>query len=196
MHPRISINTISSLTWPLVDDLALLDRLGATRLGFPLLKIENDVESGVEEIRQTGIEVACVAASTAEASLLDPEDALEALRPAIDVADALGSPLCYFTSGRTPERMSTDDAFAALVAALPPSVAYAADRATASPTATSASSTRSPMQSSWPGRPTSRSASSCRIAGTSVTSLACSVITSRTSASSRSATSGSARSCG
>jgi sugar phosphate isomerase/epimerase len=128
MHPRISINTISSLTWPLVDDLALLDRLGATRLGFPLLKIENDVESGVEEIRQTGIEVACVAASTAEASLLDPEDALEALRPAIDVADALGSPLCYFTSGRTPERMSTDDAFAALVAALPPSVAYAADR--------------------------------------------------------------------
>ena len=128
MHPRISINTISSLARPLADDLAMLDRLGATRFGFPLLKIEDDVEAGVQAIRSAGLEVSCVAASTAEASLLDPDDALETLRPAIDVAHALASPLCYFTSGRTPERMTTDDACAELVEALPPAVAYAADR--------------------------------------------------------------------
>jgi sugar phosphate isomerase/epimerase len=128
MHPRVSINTISSLAWPLADDLALLDRLGAPAFGFPLLKIEDDLAAGVAAIRRTGRKVSCVAASSADASLLDPDDALAALRPAIDAAHALGSPLCYFTSGRTPERMNTDDACAALVAALPPSVAYATER--------------------------------------------------------------------
>ena len=125
MHPRISINTISSLSWPLADDLDLLDRLAAPYFGFPLLKIEEDIEGGVAAIRKTGRKVACVAASTAEASLLDSDGALAVLRPAIDVAHALGSPLCYFTSGRTPERMTTDDACAAFVAALAPSAAHA-----------------------------------------------------------------------
>lgn len=128
MHPRISINTISSLAWPLGEDLALLDRLEAPSFGFPLLKIEQDVAGGVAAIRRSGRKVSCVAASSADASLLDPDDALAVLRPAIDVAHDLGSPLCYFTSGRTPERMNTDDACAALLAALPPSVAYASDR--------------------------------------------------------------------
>ena len=108
MHPRVSINTISSLSWPLADDLALLDRLGAPWFGFPLLKIEDDIEGGLAAIRKTGRPVACVAASAAEASLLDPDSALAVLSPAIDVAHDLGSPLCYFTSGRTPERMTTE----------------------------------------------------------------------------------------
>jgi sugar phosphate isomerase/epimerase len=128
MHPRISINTISSLAWPLADDLALLERLGARRFGFPLLKIEDDIASGVAAIRSAGLEVVCVAASTADASLLDSDSALEILKPAIDVAHELGSPLCYFTSGTTPERMTTDDACAALVSALTASVRYAAER--------------------------------------------------------------------
>lgn len=128
MHPRISINTISTLRWPLEDDLELLDRLGAPWLGFPSLKIEKDVAAGVTAIRRAGRRVSCVAASTAEASLLDAKSALAALRPAIDVAHAFESPLCYFTTGGTPERMTTDDACAALLAALPDSLAYAAER--------------------------------------------------------------------
>jgi sugar phosphate isomerase/epimerase len=128
IHPRISINTISTLTWPLADDLALLERLGARRLAFPLLKIEDDVAGGLDAIRRAGVEVTCVAASTADASLLTSDEALAALCPAIDGAHALSSPLCYFTSGRTPERMSTDDACAALVEALPSAIAYAAER--------------------------------------------------------------------
>jgi len=131
MHPRISINTISTLAWPLADDLALLDRLDAPSFGFPLLKIEDDLDGGVAAIRKTGRKVACVAASSADASLLDPDDALAVLRPAIDVAQALSSPLCYFTTGRTPPRMTTDDACAALVAALPPAIAYAKARGVA-----------------------------------------------------------------
>ena len=59
-----------------------------------------------------------------------------------------------------------------------------------------ASSTRCPMRSGWPRRRTSRSASSCRTAGTSATSPGCSASTSRAWVSSRSATSGSAKRCG
>ncbi|MEQ8842708.1 MAG: TIM barrel protein [Acidimicrobiales bacterium] len=128
MHPRISLNTISSLSWALDDDLAMLERLEASYFGFPLLKIENDVTSGIERIRLNGRPVACVAASTANASMLTSDDALVALAPAIDVAHALGSPLCYFTSGTTPDHMSTDEACGALAAALPPSIAYARDK--------------------------------------------------------------------
>ncbi len=128
MHPRISLNTISSLTWSLEDDLAMLDRLEAPNFGFPLLKIENDLGSGIEKIRTTGRPVACVAASTANASMLTSEDALAVLAPAIDAAQALDCPLCYFTSGPTPERMPTDQACQALAAALPSSMAYARDK--------------------------------------------------------------------
>lgn len=125
MHPRISLNTISSLTWPLQRDLAMLDRLGASCFGFPLLKIEDDIEAGIQAIRTNGPPVSCVAASTADVSLLTSQSALEALAPAIDVAQAVDSPLCYFTSGRTPARLPTDQAFDQLVAALPASVDYA-----------------------------------------------------------------------
>lgn len=125
MHPRISLNTISSLTWPLERDLAMLARLAAPQFGFPLMKIEGDVGSGIEQIRNSGRSATCVAASTARASLLTSEDALAALVPAIDVAHAVQSPLCYFTSGTTPERMPTDTATDALVAALPASIEYA-----------------------------------------------------------------------
>jgi len=125
MHPRISLNTISSLRWPLDDDLAMLDRLEAPHFGFPLLKIGSEIEAGIDRIRNSGRSVSCVAASTAAASLLTEEDALGVLAPAIDVADALNSPLCYFTSGTTPDGMSTDQACEALASALPPSIDYA-----------------------------------------------------------------------
>lgn len=128
MHPRISINTISTLAWPLADDLALLDRFGPCPFGFPLLKIEEDLEAGIAAICRTGRRVACVAASSATASLLDPDDALAVLRPAIETAEALASPLCYFTSGHSPERMTTDEACETLARSLGKSVAFAASR--------------------------------------------------------------------
>lgn len=128
MHPRLSIDLISTLRTSLADDLAMLDRLGAPWFGFPLLKIEDDIAAGVAAIRASGHRVSIVAATTADVSMLTAHEALAVLRPAIDVAHDVGSPICYFTAGRTPPRMTTDDACAALVAALPDSVAYARER--------------------------------------------------------------------
>ncbi|OCC23603.1 hypothetical protein MB02_10545 [Croceicoccus estronivorus] len=125
MHPRISINTISTLTWPLADDLAMLRRLGAKRIGFPLMKIENDIAGGIAAIRQAGLEVTCVAALDATASLLGEGEAMTVLAPSIDATAQAGCSLCYFTSGRTPPRMSTDAACTALTSVLPEVAAYA-----------------------------------------------------------------------
>jgi sugar phosphate isomerase/epimerase len=128
VHPRVSINTLSSFNWPLAQDLALLKELGVQHFGFPMLKIDTAVPAGIAAIRASGLNVASVAASASHSSLLEPESALAALKPAIDTAAALGSPLCYFTSGTSPADTSTDALCEALSAALQPSNAYAAER--------------------------------------------------------------------
>lgn len=128
MHPRVSINTLSSFKWTLEQDLAFLSGFGAPHFGFPMLKIEADVAGGIDRIRASGLDVACVAASTATASLLDAAEAMEVLKPAIDTASALGAPLCYFTSGKSPSGSTTDEVCEALVGALQRPRAYAAER--------------------------------------------------------------------
>ena len=128
MHPRVSINTLSSFNWPLERDLALLAELGVRHFGFPMLKIENDVPGGIAAIRASGLDVACVAASASNSSLLDPDNALAVLKPAIDIAATLGSPLCYFTSGTSQWGRNTDELCEALTAALQPANAYASER--------------------------------------------------------------------
>lgn len=128
LHPRVSINTLSSFNWPLERDLALLAELGVRHFGFPMLKIEKDTPGGVAAIQASGLDVACVAASASHSSLLDPDIALAVLKPAIDTASALGSPLCYFTSGKSPSGGTTDAACEALTIALAPARRYAAER--------------------------------------------------------------------
>src|SRR5579859_7076172 len=73
LHPRVSINTLSSFNWPLAQDLALLATLGVRHFGFPMLKIEADIPAGIGAIRASGLDVACVAASASNSSLLDPD---------------------------------------------------------------------------------------------------------------------------
>ena len=128
MHPRISINSLSSFQWPLARDLAFLTEIGAPHFGFPMLKIEQDAAAGIAAIRASALDVACVAASTATASLLEPAEALRVLTPAIDTASTLGAPLVYFTSGTAPRGSTTDAVCEKLVGALQPARAYAAER--------------------------------------------------------------------
>jgi sugar phosphate isomerase/epimerase len=93
-----------------------------------MLKIDADVPGGIAAIRASGMNVASVAASASHSSLLEADAALNALKPAIDTASALGGPLCYFTSGTSPADTSTDALCAALATALQPANAYAAER--------------------------------------------------------------------
>jgi sugar phosphate isomerase/epimerase len=128
LHPRVSINTLSSFNWPLERDLALLAELGVRHFGFPMLKIEQDTPGAIVAIQASRLDVACVAASASNSSLLDSDAALAVLKPAIDTAATLGSPLCYFTSGRSPPGGTTDAACEALASALQPARDYAVAR--------------------------------------------------------------------
>src|ERR1700743_1193468 len=120
LHPRVSISTLSSFNWPLAQDLALLTELGVRHFGFPMLKIDADVPAGVAAIRASGMNITAVAASASHSSLLEGDAALDALKPAIDTAANLKSPLCYFTSGTSPADTSTDALCEGVAVALQP----------------------------------------------------------------------------
>lgn len=126
MHPRLSINTISSISQSLADDLAMLKRLGAHQFGFPMLKIEKDLEPGLAVIADAGIAVTSIAASSATSAMIEADTALSIIKPAVDAAVSLGAPMAYITSGTTPPGMTTDEAFNRLAASLPKSRDYAA----------------------------------------------------------------------
>ncbi len=130
IHPRIAVSTLSTLRQPLAEDIALMRELGVGALGLFSAKAGDDPAGAVAAIREAGLKASCVTAAVSGVSLIDPPDAdgsptQRLLRPAIDLAAALGGAPCYFTSGPTPLRMPTDVAFDALAAALPPAVEYA-----------------------------------------------------------------------
>lgn len=129
IHPRISVSGISALRGSLEQDIAILNRKGVGALGVLYGKAEADPAAALALLRASNLEFSCVTASCQGANLIAPADdlgspALRVLKPSIDFAAALGGRPCYFTAGVTPPRMPTDDAFDALVAALPPVLAY------------------------------------------------------------------------
>lgn len=130
IHPRIAVSGISSFRWTLDEDVAFLAGLGVGAVGVLSSKALDDPAAAVATIHGAGLAASCVTAAAAASNLIAPPDAqgspaLRILKPHIDLAAALGGVPCYFTSGVTPPRMPTDEAFDALVAALPPVLDYA-----------------------------------------------------------------------
>lgn len=133
MHPRISVNAISSFNWTLEQDIAFYQEIGVTTVGAAFGKIEKDVVASADMIRAAGLRVSCLATTISPIcplqALRDGSDAVfDHLRPAIDAAAAIGTPLCYFISGPAPSRSTTDEALDALAKTLAPAVAYARDK--------------------------------------------------------------------
>lgn len=130
IHPRISLNLISSRNWTLEQDIAFCVANGVHTVGVAAHKLGANPAAGIAAIRQAGLRTSSVLPAIAGVPMITPPKdgisaPLQALRPAIDIAAALGSPACYFLSGPTPSRMPTDDAAAAFVTAIAPAVAYA-----------------------------------------------------------------------
>lgn len=126
VHRRIAVSGISSIRWPLAQDIAYLAGEGVGAIGVLSSKVDRDPAAVAREIRDAGLAASCVTAALPAGTMLigSGEATLAALRPPIALAAALGAP-CYFTSGATPPRMPTDLAFDALVAALPPVIEHA-----------------------------------------------------------------------
>ncbi len=129
MHPRLSVNGISSFNWTLEQDIALYREIGLTVVGASLGKVDTDVAASADMIRAAGLRVSSLVTTISPAcplqALRDGSDAVfDQLRPAIDAAAAIGSPLCCFTSGPAPSRSTTDESLDALAQLLAPAVAY------------------------------------------------------------------------
>lgn len=132
VHPRISVSEISAWSWSLEQDIAFLEHSGVGTIGILSRKVLDDPDANVARLTASGLAVSCVASAPARNALVATADgaesaALGAHKPAIDLAAMLGRP-CYFTSGVTPLRMPTDEAFDALVEAVQPVMAYAAHK--------------------------------------------------------------------
>ena len=130
IHPRVSLNLMSSRNWTLAQDIAFCLANGVHTLGVPAHKLAPDPAAAIASIKAAGLRTSTVLAVTTGVPMITPPKdgisaPLQALRPAIDAAAALGSPGCYFLSGPTPSRMPTDEAGASLVTAIAPAVAYA-----------------------------------------------------------------------
>lgn len=103
----------------------MLEKLGAHQFGFPMLKIEKDLEAGLAAIAASGLSVTSVAASSATSRMIEAETALAIVKSAVDAAVRLRAPMAYITSGTTPSGISTDEAFTRLAASLAPARDYA-----------------------------------------------------------------------
>ena len=127
IHPRVSVNPISSYNWTLEQDVDFYESVGVETIAIPYFKFADRPQEGIEAIRRAGFR--CSTLSTGGPCLIESgSQTLEILKGAIDVASALDCPSFYTVTGATPPRMTTDEAYARLVDTLGPAYAYARSR--------------------------------------------------------------------
>ncbi|MFC3172855.1 sugar phosphate isomerase/epimerase family protein [Novosphingobium bradum] len=124
MHPRISIDGLSSFTWPLARDLAFARELGAHSITVAYAKLADDVPGAARAIAASGLRPVMLAGGAATGLM----GGLASVQPSIDAARAIGCPAFYSVSGPAPRGASTDEAFEALAGALGPVVAHAGEQ--------------------------------------------------------------------
>jgi len=132
IHPRIAVSTITTMNWPLQQALDLFASLGVPGVGILYSKAKDDPAAALAALAASWLTCSSVTADSGGANLLAPLDAegspaLRALKPSLDFAAAAGKRPCYFVGGKLPPRTPTDEAVDALIAAVPPVVAYAAE---------------------------------------------------------------------
>jgi sugar phosphate isomerase/epimerase len=128
IHPRLSIDALSSFSWSFDQDLALWRELDVPYAGLLISKISDDLPGKMGRLRDAGIRPSTVVTGSFDLSAPQSWDQNRALLKAIvdAVADA-GGETAYMTPGRTtgaPWRQVLE-LFAEAVA---PSVAYAKAR--------------------------------------------------------------------
>ena len=111
MHPRVSVNNLSSLRQSLTDDLAMWRQLGVGHVGLISPKAEASGWEGTRDlVRRAGVRVSNIAAEE------------HVLAESIELAAALGAGCAYICSGGA-GAAAWGDAAAAFAARIAPAVA-------------------------------------------------------------------------
>lgn len=127
-HPRLSIDAMSSFTWPFERDLALWQKAGVHHAGVLGMKIAEDAEAKTKALTDAGIHISTLITECFE--LADPaswDKTRDVHRRMIDLVAAQGGHSIYFTPGRTTGSTWREnlDVFAEAVA---PTVAYGKEK--------------------------------------------------------------------
>jgi sugar phosphate isomerase/epimerase len=127
IHPRVSVNTISSINWTLEQDIAFCTAAGIPIMNVIFSKLGSRPQDGIDAIRRAGLRTNLMSAGGG--SLIDSgAKTLELLKPVIEAASELGCSAFYCVTGAQPERMTTDEAYARLVECIQPANAYAKEK--------------------------------------------------------------------
>jgi sugar phosphate isomerase/epimerase len=101
VHPKVGLNSLSSVSWTLAQDLALYDRLGVQRVGLFVDKLEAaGTDSAIDRVRASGLRVDhlfCQGIAVGHPTAWSAER--RRLIEAVDMAVALAAPLLTVTSG-------------------------------------------------------------------------------------------------
>lgn len=103
IHPRLSVNALSSIQWSFEQDLALWRELGVHHAGLLISKIDDDLEGKLSRLLEAGIRPTTVVCGSF--ALASPETWNETSATLSRIMDAVASVdkdcSVYFTAGRT-----------------------------------------------------------------------------------------------
>lgn len=127
LHPRVSVNPMTTVGMPFDDAIALWAELGITRVGLNAIQMEQIGWSrGIDAVRHAGLDV--VYLNYGPAARVDDPDGWRAdaavLSRAVDAAALLGAECVYFCTG-APGALFGDAAVDALGARLAPVLDHA-----------------------------------------------------------------------
>lgn len=131
IHPRLSVNALSSLNWSFDQDLALWKDLGVHHAGLLISKMEPDRDAKVAQLKAAGIRPATlVCGSFALAAPETWDRTRRILNSGLDLVAAMGGGSVYCPPGRTTGQPWREvlDIFAEAIA---PCVAHARKRGVA-----------------------------------------------------------------
>jgi len=129
LHPRVSVNAISSFSWTLSQDLDFWPATGIGQIGLAHHKLEQSGwEPALAQVNSAPLRTSCLVGAPV-IPLDHPDqwdDARGALCRAVDGAAEVGAS-CLFVGGR-PGALTSDGAASAFVDAIGPVAGYAEER--------------------------------------------------------------------
>jgi sugar phosphate isomerase/epimerase len=128
IHPRLSIDALSSFHWSFDQDLALWRELEVPYAGLLISKVADDLPGKMARLREAGIRPSTVVTGSFDLAAPQTWDENRALLAAIvDAVAGAGGETAYMTPGRT-TGAPWGEVLEVFAKAVAPSVAYARER--------------------------------------------------------------------